>query len=88
MHSGSDSDKLCIISSYWASNPNRRRNKVISYQAPISLLVLSTGCGLQNNQRNYKVTYMSYHCPADQGTSTSKPHLGTTPTLRYTTLTK
>ena len=81
MHSGSDSGKLCIISSYRASNLNRRRNKVISYQAPISLSVLSIGSGLLMNQRSYKVTYTSYHCPADQGKFTSKPSLGTTYTL-------
>jgi len=87
MHSGCNSGKLCIISSYRVSNPNRRSNRVISYQAPISLSVLSMGSGLQSNQHSYKVTYVSYHCSADQGTFTSKPSLGTTPTLQNTTST-
>jgi len=87
MHSSSNSGKLCIISSYWASNPNRRRSRVISYQAPISQLVLSMGSGLQRNQHSYKVTYVNYHCSTDQGTFTSKSSLGTAPTLRNTTST-
>ena len=81
MQSSSDSGKLCIISSYWTSNPNRRRNRVISYQAPISLSVLSTGCGLQRIQRSYKVTSVSYYSSANQETFTSKPSLGTMLTL-------
>jgi len=81
MHSGSDSGNLCIITSYLASNPNRGRIRVTAYQAPISLSILSMGSGLQRNQRSYKVTYANYHCPVDQGTFTSKPSLGTTPTL-------
>ena len=88
MHYGSDSVKLYIIPSYWASNPNRGRIRVIPYQAPISLSILSTKSGLHRNQRSYKVTYMNYHCSAAQGTFTSKPSLGTTPTLRNTTSTK
>jgi len=84
MHSSSDSGKLCIISSY---QPNRRRNSVISYD--------TFGGAYQSYQRevdyreiNAAITYTNYHCPADQGTSTSKPSLGTTPTLRNTTSTK
>ena len=37
---------------------------------------------------NIVVTYANYHCAADYGTFTSKPSLGTMPTLRNITLTK
>ena len=45
-----------------------------------------------NREKEYKglnaaVTYTDYHYPTNKGTSTSKPSLGTTPTLRNTTLT-
>jgi hypothetical protein len=56
--------------------------RVLPYPVSISLPNLLWEVGLQRIQRSYKVTFVSYHRPENQGTFTSNPSLSTTLTLR------
>jgi hypothetical protein len=66
----------------WAITKIGAEIRVLPYAVSISLPNLLWEVGLQRIQWSYKVAFMSYHRPKNQGTFTSNPSLNTTLTLR------